>query len=535
MTLNNLADSEAALGRLDLSLNYLREQESIRLALGDELGLNQMRVSLADTYLSLGDGERALEALVSTLPHWPALKDPETEAAAYAKLGQAYMALGEYDAARTELEKAIRLGEQLKNSRIAAGNTLLLAQLANLDGHSAGAAAQYRRALALSREAQFRGGQMEALLGLGQLDDALAIARELAQPYHEARIRREMGAAAAAAGDLDGARRQLETALAMERSLGDRFGEVRTLDALAALDDRQGRVQEAVARLTEAIDAIDATRSSLAEPALRADYLASQRSVYEHAANLLARQTDGQERAFAVSERAHARALLDVVGEAREVRESAADPALAARARALDAALHARAASLETQPSNGDARIAELLAERTAAELRLHSGAGSETLPLAALRRRLMEDRNVALPEYLSGREESHLWVVAESGLCHYLLPAGESPGAVSARVLPGVNGPQPARREYGRGGRGCVPKFGRAGPRAAAGSGGGVGWANPGGGPGWPAATGALYPAVGPMPCVGNGAFGLRRRNVARRGRATGAAEAAGDRRPGE
>ena len=83
--------------RLDLALDYLREQEILRTQLKDELGLNQMRVSLADTYLALGDFERALESLAATLPHWAKLDDAATEADAYGKLGLAYMSTGEYE------------------------------------------------------------------------------------------------------------------------------------------------------------------------------------------------------------------------------------------------------------------------------------------------------------------------------------------------------------------------------------------------------------------------------------------------------
>jgi tetratricopeptide (TPR) repeat protein len=43
LTLNHLAGAEAALGRLDLALDYLCEQEILRQQLKDELGLNQMR------------------------------------------------------------------------------------------------------------------------------------------------------------------------------------------------------------------------------------------------------------------------------------------------------------------------------------------------------------------------------------------------------------------------------------------------------------------------------------------------------------
>jgi tetratricopeptide (TPR) repeat protein len=260
-------------------------------------------VSLADTYLVLGDFEHALEALAATLPHWPALDDPQTEADAYAKLGLAYMSTGEYASSSAALEKAVALGQKLHNAKTTASNLLLVAQLAALRRDSGGALKSYDNALKAARSGGYRRDECLALAGLGELaiasgapetalrhlKAAYAIADELAQPYDRANLQRLIGEDHAALGQPDEALRDFESALATERRLGDRFGEVQTLADLAALDERAGRAERALIRLDEAMDVIDNTRSSLAEPGLRAAYLASQRSVYERSASLLMR------------------------------------------------------------------------------------------------------------------------------------------------------------------------------------------------------------------------------------------------------
>lgn len=455
LTLNNLADSEAALGRLDLSLDYLREQESIRQELRDELGLNQMRVSLGADYLALGDFEHALEALAATLPHWRALNDPQDQAEAYVRMGMAYMAAGEFDAAAEALQHAVADSRKLHNSRITADNLVLLAQLAALRHDAAGAESAYARALAEARDAGYRRAEGLALAGLADLeaasgrretalrslDEALRIDTDLALPYDEANVRRQIGELRGAGGG-DAGLPDLEAALAIERRLGDRFGEVQTLADLARVDGAAGRDQRSLARLTEAMDVIDPTRSSLAEPGLRASYLASQRSVYEEAANLLVRMAardpaaEDPRRAFEVSERAHARALLDVVGKTADEFDARSDPALRAEARALDSALHAAAMRRQSR------RVDDLLARRNQVELRLRqktaddgAPASARPLGLAAIRRRLLDGRNTVLLEYLTGRQESHLWVVTGAALHHYSLP-GEAVLAASAHRL---------------------------------------------------------------------------------------------------
>lgn len=456
LTLDNLAHAEAVLGRLDLSLDYLREQEVIRQELKDELGLNQMRVSLGETYLALGDFEHALEALAATLPRWAALNDPQSEVDAYAKLGLAYMAAGDYDVASQTLEKAVALSRKLHNSKIASGNLILLGQLAGLRHDSEGASAIYERALTEARDGGYRRDEALALVGLAGLDiaggrpraalprlgDALRIALDTAAPYDEANIRRALGEARVASGENRRALDEFEAALAIERRLGDRFGEVQTLADLAALDEKDARDQRALVRLGEAMDVIDNTRSSLAEPGLRASYLASQRSIYEQAAGLLTRMsahdsTAGYERrAFEVSERAHARALLDVIRKTADEFEPRSDAALGAEARALDSALHAAAVQHESR------RTGELLAERNQIELRLRekiaAGAAPESaapLALPAIRDKLVAGGDTVLLEYLTGRAESHLWVLTGSDLRHYTLP-GEARLETAAREL---------------------------------------------------------------------------------------------------
>lgn len=455
LTLNNLADSEAALGRLDLSLGYLREQELIRQELHDELGLNQMRVSLGATYLALGDFEHALESLAATLPHWPALNDPQDQAEAYVRMGMAYMSAGEYDSAAEALRHAVAGSRKLHNARIAADSLILLAQLAALRRQPADAESAYEHALGEARDAGYRGAEGRALAGLADLEtaagrqatalrslgEALDIATGLGLPYDEANVRRRIGELRGAGGG-DAGLPDLEAALSIERRLGDRFGQVQTLADLARADGAAGRDEQSLARLTEAMEVIDQTRSSLAEPGLRASYLASQRSVYEQAANLLVRMaardplSDYASRAFAVSERAHARALLDVIGQTADEFDARSDPALRGEARALDSALHAAAMRRQSR------RVDELLAERNQVELRLRQKTADDSAPasarplaLSTIRRRLLDGRNAVLLEYLTGQRSSHLWVVTGSTLRHYALP-GEAVLATSAHRL---------------------------------------------------------------------------------------------------
>jgi len=455
LTLANLADAESATGRVDLALDCLKQQEQMRKDLTDEFGLAETELGMADVYLMTGEPERALEKLIETLPHWPRFRDKEdgkeSEIAAYRNLGFAYTAIGNYDSAATALHQAMSLARALGNPRVTADTLVTEAQLAPLRGDSARALQICEQALAASRAASYRRGEAlsdielaklqmaggHARLARAPLEQALGIATQLGQPYDEANARRELGMVDAALGDTAPAQQEYAAALAIERRIGDRFGEVQTLVESARLDDRLQQPEQSLSSLEEALAVIDRTRSSLAAPELRASYLASQRAAYELSVRILMRLStkhpaEGYDlRAFDISERAHARTLLDAIGETRNA--VASDAGLPVHLNAVDASLHSLA-SAENSPHR-ETRIAELLATRNQLELQagvMHEGA--TPLSLAAIRERLLGGGTVLL-EYLTGPEQSHLWVVSRTGFRHYSLPGEAVLGAAVHRL----------------------------------------------------------------------------------------------------
>jgi CHAT domain-containing protein len=462
LTLSNLADAESALGRIDVALECLERQERIRQDLKDEFGLNETWLGMADVYLMTGDPERALEKLVGTLPHWPKFRDKEdgkeSEINAYRKLGLAYAALGNYDSAETALRTSMRHARTLGNARIIADTLLVEAQLWPAHNGNARSLAVIQEALAASRKARYKRGEALALIELGKLDiatgksaaasplleKALNIATDLGQPYDDANARRVLGMANAALGKGPFAKIEFDNALAIERRIGDRFGEVQTLVESARLEDGAGQLEPALATLENALAVIDETRASLAAPELRASYLASQRAAYELSARVLVRldqRHPGQgydTRAFNISERAHARTLLDAIGDNAGQLDGAGGHQLKIRLNALDAALHELASS--EQSPHREQRIAELLTQRSQLELEARSqSAGSSprsesaaTLP--EIRERMLRGGTVLL-EYLTGPQQTDLWVVSGAGLHHYALP-GEAALQASVRRL---------------------------------------------------------------------------------------------------
>ena len=187
---------------------------------------------------------------------------------------------------------------------------------------------------------------------------------------------------------------------------------------------------------------------------LRASYLATVRDVYElyidvlmlrHKTNLTA-GFDSQ--AFAVSERAHARSLLDSLQEANTDIREGVEPGLLAKERSLSQALNEKAA-LEVQArARKDMAAAENLRREIHAltsdymsirdQIRASSpkyAALTIPQPLALSEvQRLLDDQSVFV-EYALGDERSYVWVVSNTGLAVYQLASRDDIEAVATRL----------------------------------------------------------------------------------------------------
>ena len=215
------------------------------------------------------------------------------------------------------------------------------------------------------------------------------------------------------------------------------------LTALAGAERTLGRPAEARSRIEEALGLVETLRSTETDSDLRASFLASEHSVFELAIDLqmeLYRQEPGQghaREALEVSERAHARSLLDLLQEAStDVREGV-DPSLRDRERALLLRLKAKAgrqASLlkgpaaEERERAADEEVRAALAELTQveAEIRRRSPRyAALTQPSPATSgeiQRLLGDDTMLL-EYALGEERSFLWAVDRGSVAGFELP----------------------------------------------------------------------------------------------------------------
>ncbi|HET8540645.1 MAG TPA: CHAT domain-containing tetratricopeptide repeat protein [Anaeromyxobacter sp.] len=144
---------------------------------------------------------------------------------------------------------------------------------------------------------------------------ALALAERRHDAHEATQARLYRGETLLRMGELPRAAADLEAALAAADARGATEERWMALDALGRVERARGRDDAAAARFRDAIAAIESVRTSLQLPALKTDFLADKRSVYDGLVELVAARGDVAG-TFHLLERSRARTLQDRMAEA---------------------------------------------------------------------------------------------------------------------------------------------------------------------------------------------------------------------------
>ena len=378
LALYNIGMSYAWLGESDQAMAHLSRALAIWRTSADRSGQAEVLTSMGWVELTRRQPERALEHLHQALPLRQLIGDGRTEGATRTFIGQAYLDMMRVDEAVRHLEHAVDLRRAVDKR----GTSLTL--------------------LALSR----------AYTADRRAERAHAIGLE---------------------------------ALAAFRDLGDRNGAAGALKRVAEAEQSLGRADDAIEHNQEALDLIEAVRGGVSSPELRAGYFGRQNDVYDGLIHLLmrrsAREGDAGDvaRSLEVSERARARSLLEMLGEAATDITRGVDDNMIARERQLADLINVkseRAMPLVAR-DRGSAAAQTMLQEIAAleaeyGEVRAHVRKSSpayaaltqpEPLRISAIQRDVL-DATTRLIEYSLGDEASYAWVVDRQSLRGILLSA---------------------------------------------------------------------------------------------------------------
>jgi CHAT domain-containing protein/tetratricopeptide (TPR) repeat protein len=402
LALGELAIDLRRLGRYEQAIEQYEEALSTYARLNHEEGLARTRFNLSNVYSDMGDFARAEQLLRAALPPAQAIGDLRGQTFIHNALGVIYSKVGNPEAARPEMQRAIDLSREVRLPGAEITNLTNLGALELAQRRIAEARTHFARVLELSQPAGFR--------------------RE------RGNVRVHLVALALAERDTAAALRWAEEAVAIADSVGEPSLEHDTRVARAAALEAAGRA-DASREYERAIDLLESWRGRLALGDLRMGIAEPRLSAFEGGIRtLLARGV--AEDAFLIAERARARLLLELLADRAgggtgsrlaELREQLRE-GNAARGSVGSAAIRA---SIDTTVRQLSDSIARLEREQRATE---RGGSARYPAPatLATVRSALIT-RDRALLVYFWGDSAVYGWLVTHAGIRGLRLGATDS------------------------------------------------------------------------------------------------------------
>ena len=291
---------------------------------------------------------------------------------------------------------------------------------------------------------------------LEKYNEALPIRRAVGDRRGEAVTLNNIGVVYGSLGEMQKALEKYNEALPLRRDVGDRNGEAATLLGIARVEQKRGNLTQARQTIEQAIGMIESLRTNIAGQELRASYFASRQEFFESYIDVLMQMHKQNPAAafdavaLAVSERARARSLLELLKESRADIRQGVDSSLLERERSLQQRLNARAAAQarllnrKHTPEQADAAAKEIAAitaeyEEVQAQIRARSPRYAaltqpQPLGLTEIQQQAL-DEDTLLLEYALGEKRSYLWLVSQRSIDSYELPPRAEIEAAARRV----------------------------------------------------------------------------------------------------
>jgi CHAT domain-containing protein/tetratricopeptide (TPR) repeat protein len=474
----NLGGIHDLLGEPDEALDCYGKALTLWRSFGDTAAEADTLSNMAVVHRTLGEWQEALSLYDQARTLLAPLGDEAREGTLLNNIGFLYNATGNPQRALACFERSLEVNVKLRNepAQIVSLNNLGTAWRAS--GNSAKALELHGRALALARSKEIalleasshqylaevyleRG---EAAGALREIEEALPVLLKKAGLHTQAYALNLEGRALTLAGRAGEGLPVLRDALSRRQELRDRAGEAESLYSLALAERSLGKTADALSHAAEAVNGIEKLRTGFLSLNLRASYLATRRLTFSLLIDLLMDQNAAypgkgyDQQAFAVSERARARSLLDVlragVGNGRTA------PAMLAEKRTT--LLRSLSAKIEQQTGQRgeravalrneiDANLADL--ERVEGEIRHQDPrfeAFSAPKPVGLGEISNWLEPGTMLLEYSLGESRSFLWAIENGRLRSFTLPGQKEIESLARQAYKEMSTPAPGEARRG-------------------------------------------------------------------------------------
>jgi CHAT domain-containing protein/tetratricopeptide (TPR) repeat protein len=438
VTRQNAASALNAFGETQQAIDAYREALRLHRETAFVTGEVTILNNLGVLYSQLGDRDAAIATYDEALSKNRAGRNRVAEAGTLVNLGLAWLSRGDHQRALSLLRDARVLAQQISDPLREAAAVTAIARVLAAAGDAGAAADAYREATDRHRALGSKRGEAQARAGLGMV--------------------------AAQRGDQAAALGHYEAARDLYRLIADAGGEAQTLHRIAEAHQRLGKLDDALSASRSSRLLAESQRHRVASADLRSTYLGAVRAYYELEIDVLmqmhARTPEAGHdiEAFAVSERARARSLLEVLAEAGAAPTAGIDPGLVERERALAAAVSVKAERRTRLLSGPHAPAAADAASRDVAtaireldDLRGRMRAAGtgyaaltdiQPLSLPDVRRGLL-DEHTTLLEYTLAGDRSYVWIVSATGHWTLELAPRQTIAAAARRFYDALKTPE--------------------------------------------------------------------------------------------
>jgi CHAT domain-containing protein len=437
---NFLGFIEADQGESDRGLETVLHAQEIARRFGDAHCEGGVLNNLAVIYERRGELDKALDAFNAALRQWRAEDNFREMERSLSNFAAFQRSVGRLEDALATVTEAIRIEHAHGHTDILWSVFLQGRILQDLGSEEA--LPLLNKALQLARKVKDRKTEGLVLLAIGDeqkksrqlaparqsFEQSRQVAREIYNVQIEAGAQEGLGEVSGLERDWQAGLEHLTEAEFLYGRLGDSESVAAVQYQRARVLDLSGRLPEALAVVEAALGRIESLRLKPRSSELRTSFLAAHHALYELAVDLCMRLGD-RERAFTVSERARARAVLDELAEAKAEVRRGVDLALLQQEKELEdrlAKLEQGQGAAEKVPSEARAGMADLGREIQVVQSNIRSTSPRYTalvephpLTLAQVQKDVL-DEGTALLSYSLGEEHSFLWLVRHGSLATY-------------------------------------------------------------------------------------------------------------------